>query len=162
MLFPPESHFRARASRRGQKLDGRQRKTPFLEQADHPLPHGPTGPDDGNVLHRYLPPLCLKRDPTLRQDYRWARKVHPVYRCVARSCLAMPLLSWVFSLGSLRYVLTAGKSRRGGSGWGSAGLIALSADGVQLGRGVTSHFVADSAHTKLTPNRIWIFNIDYC
>ena len=29
-------------------------KSPFLEQADHPLAHGPTGPDDGNVLHGRL------------------------------------------------------------------------------------------------------------
>ena len=34
------------------------RKRPLLQKADHPVSHGPAGPDDGNMLHDQTPYLC--------------------------------------------------------------------------------------------------------
>ena len=49
-------------------------KSPLLEQADHPLAHGPTGPDDGHVLHDPAP--ASRR---LVRDGKSSRRSRPVY-----------------------------------------------------------------------------------
>src|SRR5208337_3333290 len=61
--FAPKGHRLADASLGGQELDRCHRKGPLLQQADHPVSHGSTGPDDGDVLHDRTP-LALRNTIT--------------------------------------------------------------------------------------------------
>ncbi len=61
MVLTPELHGFARTPLGGEELDRGDRKIALLQQADHPLTHRTTGPNNGDVLH--------DRAPVSRQDW---------------------------------------------------------------------------------------------